>query len=444
MFHWKAFVQRWFGERVFTVALLSMTMTALVVAAATQEVFANQEVLTLGEAADFLRVKPEQVEQLARQHRLPSRRIGNNEWRFSRTALLVWLSGENSTSVNPVSSMPPSLPQAAAGSKSSPVDSREDGIGGTLPKNAPLGKNELPLIVGRGAGASPKTGASSESASGKTPDTLGEKPDLTTAEEVFLRDQGILLKAGQLTMEGNLFYSRSERQDLILSSDPSGPDDPIPELATLEEDTFLPNLSLRYGLRDNLQLSTSVPWLHQKSTITTLSQRTSASRTEWGDVTIGVLGGIVKEGLGYPNVILSLEGRIPTGESSYSVGGSLALTKSLDPAVLIANLSYLHTFSEEFEDISRLEPENTIAATFGYAYALNDTLTLSTAVSGVFTTRTRFGNITFPSSEQYSIQFGLTSLLTNKLYIEPVVSFGLSGVGSDVSFGVNLPYTFNP
>lgn len=442
MFHRKAFVQRRFCERVSTVVLLSMTMTALVVAAATQEVFANQEVLTLGEAADFLRVKPEQVEQLARQHRLPGRRIGNNEWRFSRTALLAWLSGEDSTSVSPVSSMPPSRPQAAAGSKSSPVDSREDAIGGTLPINAPLGEKELPLIVGRGAGASSKTVASPKSASGKTPDTLGEKPDLTTAEEVFLRDQGVLLKAGQLTIEGDLFYSRSELQDFIFNI---GPDDVLDlGLATLKQDTLLPNLSLRYGLRDNLQLSTSVPWLYQKSTITSPSQRTSTSRTEWGDVTIAVLGGIVKEGLGYPNVILSLEGRIPTGESSYSVGGGLALTKSLDPAVLIANLNYLHTFSEEFEDISRLQAENTIAATFGYAYALNDTLTLSTAVSGVFTTRTRFGNITFPSSERYSIQFGLTSLLTNKLFIEPVVSFALSGAGSDVSFGVNLPYTFNP
>ncbi len=47
-------------------------------------------VLTVGEAADLLRVEAEVVEELAEAGDLPGRRIGG-DWRFSREALLAWL-----------------------------------------------------------------------------------------------------------------------------------------------------------------------------------------------------------------------------------------------------------------------------------------------------------------------------------------------------------------
>ena len=44
--------------------------------------------------------------------------------------------------------------------------------------------------------------------------------------------------------------------------------------------------------------------------------------------------------------------------------------------------------------------------------------------------------------DSYSMQVGLTSWLAKGLYIEPSVSFGLSGPGNSVAFGVTVPYTF--
>ncbi len=82
--------------------------------------------------------------------------------------------------------------------------------------------------------------------------------------------------------------------------------------------------------------------------------------------------------------------------------------------------------------------------TLGYALALNDTLTLSTAVSGVFTGESEFANATLRGQESFSLQFGLTSFLTKNLYTEPTVSFGLNGPDNSVVFGVSLPYTFQP
>lgn len=50
----------------------------------------GQEVLTLAEAADYLRVLQEEVVRLARQQGLPGRLLGA-EWRFLKSALRDWL-----------------------------------------------------------------------------------------------------------------------------------------------------------------------------------------------------------------------------------------------------------------------------------------------------------------------------------------------------------------
>ncbi len=123
-------------------------------------------------------------------------------------------------------------------------------------------------------------------------------------------------------------------------------------------------------------------------------------------------------------------------------GGGLALVKSIDPVVLFASANYRHTFSRDFADVTRLEPEDRLDATFGYALALNDTLTLSAAVSGLFTWETTFDNAKLRDQESFSLQFALTSWLAKGLYIEPSVSFGLNGPGDSFAIGVTLPYTF--
>jgi excisionase family DNA binding protein len=49
------------------------------------------EVLTLDGAAELLQLEPDAVAELAAAGELPGRRIGD-EWRFSRAAVLAWLS----------------------------------------------------------------------------------------------------------------------------------------------------------------------------------------------------------------------------------------------------------------------------------------------------------------------------------------------------------------
>jgi|SRR5262245_29830175 len=51
-----------------------------------------QEILTLSEAAAYLRVADDVLREMATEHSVPARKIGN-EWRFSKSSLREWLAG---------------------------------------------------------------------------------------------------------------------------------------------------------------------------------------------------------------------------------------------------------------------------------------------------------------------------------------------------------------
>ena len=60
------------------------------------EFFPNEDpaVMTLEEAAELLRIDPKQMRKLAANGEVPGRKVGS-QWRFSRTGLLNWLSGND-------------------------------------------------------------------------------------------------------------------------------------------------------------------------------------------------------------------------------------------------------------------------------------------------------------------------------------------------------------
>ena len=149
---------------------------------------------------------------------------------------------------------------------------------------------------------------------------------------------------------------------------------------------------------EEIELFGSTTFRDQNTDAFVGSTRTFESdRTEFGDIRVGGRYTLLHEADGRPDIIGTIDGRIPTGHTSYAVGGGLAFVKSIDPVVLFANANYRHTFSEEFGDISLLEPENTVSMSMGYALALNDTLTISTSVSGVYSDTTGFDDATLRS-----------------------------------------------
>jgi excisionase family DNA binding protein len=357
---------------------------------------AQLEVLDLDETAELLRVTPDVVRELAEAHRIPARQVGE-EWRFSRAALLEWLKDE----------------QFADTPRASPA------LPGNLDRAEALGSEQYGL-----------------SARGVTPPpTVGERPTTPTAEEIALRDQRVLLERGAVTLDFGASYARSEQA--------------LFPIIRQEQRTVGANAALRYGLLNDLQITARMPAVWRRTATfadATIGGTTSPQVTHdelIGDVSLSLLGVALRESVGRPNIIWSIDGVVPTGPGDRGLGGSLVLSKSYDPAVIFAGLSYLHGFSVEPTDSDRALAPHNFGVSLGYAYALNDSLALNTVFVGSYrNTQSPDGVSIPPPRERYELQFGMTWLITRGLFIEPAVTMQLGGVSPDIAVSLNIPYSF--
>jgi hypothetical protein len=259
---------------------------------------------------------------------------------------------------------------------------------------------------------------------------------------VALREQ-VLLRAGELTLEPSLSYGRTDRTALV--GVPPG----VPALGTRKGETFSAALTARYGIVDDLQITAGLPLRHRRQEdqaagpLGLFQQDTSG--TVFGDMALGLRYGLLPEGPGRPSVVVSADGRIPTdGSDAFALGGGLSLVKSLDPTALFASATYLHTFNVEDRGLVDLQPADQVNATAGFAFAMNERLSFSTALSANFAFRTEVDGRTLPADETYNLRLALTALLAENLFIEPSVAFRLNGPADAFTLGLSLPYTLRP
>jgi excisionase family DNA binding protein len=353
--------------------------------------------LTLTEAAALLRVDEAELERLAQGDEVPARRVGES-WRFNCAAVMEWLTGTE--------------------------------------LGSPLTADELRATAGAGpadteAGTPPSSGAPTEGEG----ETIGEAPEGETAEDVFLRSERVLLGPGDVALDFGQFYSESDVHSFAALGGGT-------VLATLEQEALITSFQARVGVGRETELFVGTAYVDQDTDLFFGNESIASSGvSELGDVVLGVRHTLMKERAGRPNIIGTLGVDIPTGDSSRAIRGGLALVKSVDPVALFASINYMHVDTEEFENMSLLEAEERIDLTLGYALALNDTLALSMALSGAFTSATRFPNAELRRQDGYSLRFGLTSWLARRVYIEPSVSFNLSGPSEGFAFGIAVPYT---
>lgn len=376
--------------------------------------FLDPEVLTPNEAALLLRVELATLLDLAQTGEIPARQLGG-EWRFSRAAVLGWLAGDR---------------QELA------LANADDAIGEPHVVLRPLTTQTATAVVGRGlSGAAQVDQMVTAPQSTETDAPIGTAPKGRTASEVFLRDQRIVLAPNEVTLDFGVSYARNDALALVDAGNG-------PTLGSVESGTSVGILAGRYSVGRATELFASTSYRNQQVAIFADGQSLSrASRGDFGDIGLGLRRTIIDEGPGRPDVIVTLEGSIPTGASSYSVGGGLTLVKSFDPAVLFGSVNYRHSFSRDFADITRLQPRDRIDAQIGYAFALNDTVILNTALSGSFNFATTFDDAAFRQNETFNLLLGLTARVSRNLFVQPSVSYRLNGLGNGVAFGLNFPYT---
>ena len=157
-------------------------------------------VMTLEEAAQFLRVDAAELERLAGLKEIPARKSGSS-WRFNREALLAWLNGDWTLIASAVPSNAVAL---------------ETGDSAVPNPDTSASVFEQSLSV---RDMTQVTGAGSAVAADQDPTPIGEAPEERTADDVFLRDQRVLLAPGELAWEVGQFYSSIEDQQLAFIDD---------------------------------------------------------------------------------------------------------------------------------------------------------------------------------------------------------------------------------
>ncbi len=302
----------------------------------------------------------------------------------------------------------------------------------------------MPTVTAKGTDTATQSTDSSATESSKP---IGSRPDLNTAQDVFLREQEVILKPNQITLEVDVFYTKIEQAGVGIINIEGGN---FVSTSNTDQDIVTSIYTIRVGLPFDAQAVASIPLLYQESNSTdtvaggTVSQNVQSDLTEFGDLILELNQTAIREKSGIPSILLRIETRIPTRLSSYAAGGGIALVKQFDPAALFSSVNYRYVFSRHFVDVTRLQPNHIIDVQAGFALSMNDTLALNASVIGVFTSAKKFNNpiqTQLQSSETISLRLGLTAYISEALYVEPSVEFSLTEPSS-VTVGVSFPYTF--
>ena len=156
----------------------------------------------------------------------------------------------------------------------------------------------------------------------------------------------------------------------------------------------------------------------------------------------------------WPDLISAISIRAPTGgtpgEQGISTGsghwaGTLGLhfIKTVDPIVLFWGIRYTHEFPAMHflnDGVYNVQPGESMDYNFGFGFAVNDKVSLSTQVSGEYQWEIQADDREIPgsSSEPVSLRQALTFRASRKTFIEPSLNIGLNDNTPDFIIGISV------
>lgn len=313
--------------------------------------------------------------------------------------------------------------------------------------------------------------------------------------EALYQEASGFFGGGSFSLEPGLTYSHYDTRQLFLNGFLAldaiflgniGVDE-------INADTFTFDLTARYNWRQRWQFDINVPYIYRETTYrsagaggasSTYSEQAVEGGPKLGDISFGVAYKFLDEQPGRPDAVFSLRVKAPTGDDPYgikldqvpgndnltvpeslptgngvwSATAGISLVKTLDPAVMFANLAYTHNFDEDFDDISAqrgVEVPGSVKLGdyfqfgLGMAFALNERMSLSLSFSELISRSSRIrydggGWQTVNGSDANAAYFniGMTLAASDQLTVVPNLSMGLTPDAPDFSLSLKFPYYF--
>ncbi|GKW48768.1 transporter [Halomonas sp. NCCP-2165] len=306
--------------------------------------------------------------------------------------------------------------------------------------------------------------------------------------ENVLREEHALF-SDRLTIEPGINYSYSDRSQLALRGFLALDAIFLGEINvdTVQSHITTFDINTRYGLTDRLEVGLGLPFVYRSSTYQSIgdefsterNSEASVSEADIGDISLSLSYRLLPETLTRPDVVVSLGVRAPTGTDPYGIalredpntnlnipdelptgngvwGVSLgaSVLKTLDPAIVFANLGYTYNFEESFDDISATDGAqpgdvklgDTIRLGMGTAFALNERLSLSLSYSHEYirqseTTQNGVTNKVVGSEANVGVfNIGGTYALSEDVSVVTNFGFGLTDDASDISLTFRMPF----
>lgn len=352
-------------------------------------------------------------------------------------------------------------------------------------------------VAAAGADHSAPRGSSDHPASqaGSQAEAAQAKPT-RSMQDALLQEHAVFDR--KLTIENGITYSRYDRKQLTLNGFLALDAIFLGNIAieNVESDSLTYNLAARYGINPRWTLNLDVPYLGRKtvyqkggaggSAAAIAEEQTTGSGI--GDISLSANYKLFAETGAVPDTVLTFGVTAPTGRAPYGIdwkvierdndqyirfavpekqptGNGLwqanigaSVVKTMDPAIIFANLGYIHAFPRSFGDIDtdpqtrnpgRVKLGNAYYFGAGVAFAFNERTSLSLSFSDKLSAKASLRNKDTPwtkvigsDANAATFNMGVTYALNQRTTMVTLLGIGLTPDAPDYTITFKVPYMF--
>lgn len=303
---------------------------------------------------------------------------------------------------------------------------------------------------------------------------------------------------GKLTIENSLSYSRYDRKLLTLNGFLALDSIFLGNIAieNVESDSLTYNIAARYGISPRLTLNLDVPYLARNTVYQKGGAGGSAAAiaeegtrgSGLGDITLSANYSLFSETVSRPDTVLTFGVTAPTGRAPYGINWKVlqrgddqyirfavpqqqptgngvwqaaigaSAVKTMDPAIVFANMGYIHSFPRSFDDIdtdpqTRNPGDVKLGASYyfgaGVAFAFNERTSLSLSFSDKISAKASLRYTSMPWSKVIGsdanggmFNMGVTHALSQHTTLVTMLGIGLTPDEPDFTLTFKIPYMF--